>query len=89
MPAPKLCARASTTRATHRSAAPEPVRSLEEALRALGRAAAAKQHLDCGVAAALAGLQQQPAAGGALRKALAAVDAEALAAGGGGGAAVM
>lgn len=75
--------------APRRSAAPEPVRSLDDALRVLGRAAAAKQQLDRGIAAALAGLQQQPAAGGALRKALAMADADALAAGTGGSAAAM
>jgi hypothetical protein len=54
---------------------PEPVRSLDEAVRLLSRWAAPRQPLDRAALAGVASLQQQPAAAGDLHKALAALDA--------------
>lgn len=62
---------------------PEPVRSLEDALRVVCRWSSTKQQADRGILAALGALQQQPTALG-LTKLLAAVDGndDALAAAG-------
>jgi hypothetical protein len=70
---PSLCtwSRCATRRMLR--SCPEPVRSLEDAVRTLAKCSAAKQQLDRRAAAAVAALQQQPGAAG-LQKLSAAIE---------------